>query len=413
MELRRWGRQSRSERLLRTARPTAPDKLVQRLAMEARPMRRTGAPRLVAAGFASAIMLVGLAAVGGVSRAATEVAHIASVATGHTNNFGARLALSVNTTNAANAQYGGQTVSSQTQSSTAGPGSAGTIAVTPSRNAKMSVAVSWSTTTFGKPVSIHLDPAPPSVTSSALVGSGNSIVSIIVTDSSGNIVHTLSAPIAIRFANPPKNFRPVISDDGTSYQALPLLPNKTLDDLTSDNFEGGKAGYYYDTNGDVVILTTHLTLFAVLYSANVNVSESGKKTPAAGSGKFGDPTRNHTGAPVLKQVGSKITPAVGAKGAERIPFSFTVDEQAAVYMTIYNAKGNPVWIDKSGTTIRGQAYTGAPVHTLHLVILRPGQINTKIKVPAGTLTPGQKYKIRITAIDFDGHKVTEYTTFTA
>ena len=93
-----------------------------------------------------------------------------------------------------------------------------------------------------------------------------------------------------------------------------------------------------------------------------------------------------------------------------MPFTFSVDEQAAVYLSIYDAKGNPVWINTTGTVIRGHKYTGAKVHTLHLVILRPGQIKTLLNT-AG-LKAGQKYKIRITAVDFDGHKVTEFTTFT-
>jgi hypothetical protein len=409
MGMLRWKKGSNSEQLLRAARPEAPESLVQRLALQATPTRRAGAPRFALAGVATAAMLVGLAAVGGVSYAANEVAHIASVATGHTNHFGKRLAIAINTSSAANDQYGGQQTSSQTQSKPAAPNTSGAISVQPSGasgpGGPTIVSVDWGTTTFAAPVFVHVDPAPPAVTSSALVGVGNQIVSIIVTDSSGQAIHQLAAPLAIRFSNPPKNFVPVVSTDGVNFRALTLI---TGTELTADQQDG----YYVDTNGDIVVLTRHLTLFAVLYKANITTSESGRQAPQAGSGAFGDPTRNHTGAPVLQQVGSTITPHSNGT-AVHVPFTFHVDEQAAIFISIYDAKGNPLWINKTGTFVRLHPYAGKAVHTLHLVILRPGQIKTLLKVAEGALVPGQKYKIRITAQDFDGHKVTEFTTFTA
>lgn len=410
MSFRRWNKGSNSEQLLRAARPEAPESLVQRLAVQATPARRAGAPRFALAGVATAAMLIGLAAVGGVSYAANEVAHFAQVATGHTNHFGTRLAIAVNTSSAANDQYGGEQTSTQTQSKPAVVNTSGGITVTPSApaapgEAPTVVSVDWGTSTFSTPVSVHVDPAPPAVTSSALVGVGNQVISIIVTDSGGNAVHNLAAPLAIRFANPPKGFVPVVSTDGTDYRALTLLDGTTLAADQQD-------GYYVDTNGDIVVLTRHLTLFAVLYKANITSSESGRKAPLAGSGAFGDPTRNHTGAPVLAQVGDTITP-VSNGIAVHVPFTFHVDEQAAVFISIYDAKGNPLWIRRDGTFVRLHPYTGTPVHTMHLVIKRPGQIKTLLKVAEGALVPGKTYKIRITAVDFDGHKVTEFTTFTA
>jgi hypothetical protein len=144
----------------------------------------------------------------------------------------------------------------------------------------------------------------------------------------------------------------------------------------------------------------------------VNVSESGKKTPQAGSGLFGDPTRNHVGAPKLEEVGTTITPR-SVKGATVVPFAFFVDEQAATYISIYDAKGDPVVIDRNGTTIRGHRTSGTPVKAMHVVILRPGTIKTGLRIPAGVLESGETYKIRVTAIDFDGHKTISYVTFTA
>jgi hypothetical protein len=53
------------------------------------------------------------------------------------------------------------------------------------------------------------------------------------------------------------------------------------------------------------------------------------------------------------------------------------------------------------------------VRALHLAILRPGTIKTGLRIPAGVLESGETYKVRVTAIDFDGHKTVSYVTFTA
>lgn len=411
MNIRWWNDNSKLEARLRAARPEAPDELVRRLSAQTRSRRAAmrPTPRIALAGVASAVMLVGIAAMGGVGRAASDVAHAVQVATGHTSSFGTQMAVAVKTSNAANNQYGGQTVSVRTSSKAAVAGIAGAITVNApapgNGQAAQHVAVNWQTTTFTTPVTIHVDPTPPQVTSSALLGSNNQLVSVIVTDSAGNAIHQLSAPMDILFQNPPKGFVPVVSTDGVNFRALTLVTGPGLPAGQSD-------GYYKDANGDIHILTMHLTMFAVLYSANANLSETGKKTPQAGSGLFGDPTRNHVGAPRLVQVGSTIRTAT-VRGATVVPFTFHVDEQAATYVSIYDAFGNPVTIDRNGTLIRGHRYSGTPVKTLHLVINRPGQISTKLKVPAGLLKAGQPYKIRVTAVDFDGHKTVTYATFTA
>ncbi len=403
MSFVRWGRESREARLLRASRPEAPDGFVRRLAVSATPRRRPGrAPRFALAGVATAAMLIGLAAVGGASYAASEIVHIVQVATGHTNYFGKRLAIEVAKPSPAADQYGGVTVSSGTVSAVVQPSSTAptVVSVATPGPTGTSVDVQVAPGTFTAPVVVHVDPAPPAVTQSAtLVGSNNQVVSIVVTDTSGQAVHSLPTPLSIVFKNPPKGFVPVVSTDGVNYRQLTLLSGTTLAADQQD-------GYYVAADGSIVILTRHLTLFAVLYSANINVSESGRKTPPAGSGQFGDPTRNHVGAPKLTQVGGKITPTAG-----RVPFTFHVDEQASVYISIYDAKGNPVWIRRNGTSVRAHPYSGTPVYAFHVVILRPGYIKTLLNTVG--LTAGQTYKLRITAVDFDGHKVTAYTTFTA
>lgn len=404
MSFVRWGTESREARLLRAARPEAPEGLVRRLAASTGSAgRTTRAPRFALAGVATAAMLVGLAAVGGASYAANEIAHIVQVATGHTNYFGKRLAVEIVKSSPAADQYGGISVSNNAVSATIQPSKTTptVISVTPPGPTATSVTVSVAPATFTTPVVIHVDPTPPTTTASqSLTGAGNQILSIVVTNTSGQAIHTLAAPMSITFHNAPKGFVPAVSLNGVDYRALTDIdPATTLTDQQQDG--------YYRSGTDVIVLTRHLTIFAVLYSANINVSESGRKTPAAGSGQFGDPTRNHVGPPKLTQVGRTIKPIAG----NRVPFTFHVDEQAAVYLGIYDAKGNPVRILRNGTSVRSHPYSGTPVMTFHVVILRPGYIKTVLK--AAHLTPGAKYKIRITAVDFDGHKVTEYTTFTA
>lgn len=405
MSFVRWGTESREARLLRKARPEAPDGLVRRLAASTTPLRRSGrAPRFALAGVATVAMLAGLAAVGGASYAASEIVHIVQVATGHTNYFGKRLAIEVAKSSPAADQYGGVTVSNQAVSAVVEPSATSptVVSVATPGPTGTSIDVQVAPGTFTTPVAIHVDPAPPAVTQSAtLVGGGNQIVSIVVTDTSGGTaIHSLPTPLSVVFKNPPKGFVPVVSTDGVNFRALTNISPATT--LTADQQDG----YYIAGDGSIVILTRHLTLFAVLYSANVNVSESGRKTPPAGSGQFGDPTRNHVGAPKLTQVGGKITPTAG-----RVPFTFHVDEQASVYISIYDAKGNPVWIRRNGTSVRSHPYSGTPVMAFHVVILRPGYIKTLLNTVG--LQAGQTYKLRITAVDFDGHKVTAYTTFTA
>jgi hypothetical protein len=185
---------------------------------------------------------------------------------------------------------------------------------------------------------------------------------------------------------------------------IPLLSGTTLPD-------GQDLGYYVDSSGKIVVLTKILGTIGLVKKANVTVAESGRRTPTAGTGRFGDPTRNHSGPPVLKRVGT-ITPTRGSNGVYHLPLTFHVDEQAAVYVEVYHPNGDPFWIVREGTSIRGARYTGWPVHTMHLVINRPGLIRTQIQLPRDSLVAGETYKIRVTAVDFDGHKVTTFTTFT-
>jgi hypothetical protein len=402
-------------RALRAHAPSAPDELVQRLAARASATRpRTfHVPRLAGAGALTAAMLVGVAAVGGISYAATQVTQLAHRVKVQHVSMGAAMTKVPQFSTSAQAQYGGITVSDNTVSTVVAPSvGAQTVAVTTpgatgatGANAPAALVTISAAATGNKAVVVHVDPTPPA-TSTPLVGLRNQLISVVITDpATGQAVHNLSAPIDITLRNPPKGYAPVTSEDGVAFRAIPLLKGTTLP-------EGQQDGYFLDADGTIHILTRHVTVFAAVFKANIRVSETGKTTPEAGSGLFGDPTRNHTGAPALAQVGDSIAP-LKRSFATFVPFTFHVDEQANMSVAIYDAKGKAVKIDENGTRVRGAKYKGSMVKALPLSILRPGQIKTLLKVPNGMLKAGKTYKIRVAATDFDGHQVVQFVSFKA
>jgi hypothetical protein len=207
----------------------------------------------------------------------------------------------------------------------------------------------------------------------------------------------------------PADYVPVISTDGTSWRSTSLLDGQTLPDGKPD-------GYYVVRNaaGDIVeihILTRHLTVFAVLYKADISISESGRKVPQAGSGLFGDPTRNHNGAPAMKQVGT-VKPTVEVNGTS-VPVRFFLDEQAYLRVSLVDSKGNEVLLNAAGTMLRGHKLTGGLTRSLHVAILRPGTMSVALKTALPHLQKGTTYRVRFTATDFDGHKTVQFVRFTA
>ncbi|HVU76084.1 MAG TPA: hypothetical protein VHC67_00785 [Gaiellaceae bacterium] len=409
--------------MLRAARPAAPEDLVRRLSAEATRVQRRPSRRFAVAGIATAVMVAGLAAIGGVGRAAAQVSHVVQVATGHTDTFGTHLAVQLDQQSAARAQYNPKTTTSGNTTSATVP------ANTPSTITTGGASVTLTSSTSLK--AAVTSGLPSSSTSTATLTSGkqqNTFVTVSLTDANGNQVGQLLVPLQVQLSISsttssssntalPTNYAVTFSTNGTDFESIPECVNGQLGTdqtacyIVASSSDRSSAARGSDSGPSVQILSVKPGIFGLVYKANITKSETGKTVPQAGSGKFGDPTRNHVGSPVLKQVGSKITPATSLQST-KVPFNFSVDEQAAVYISIYDAKGNPVWIRTTGTKVRGHTYSGKAVHALHLVVLRPGQINTLLNVAPGTFKAGQTYKLRITAVDFDGHKVTEYTTFT-
>jgi hypothetical protein len=364
-------------------------------------------PQLRAALF-TAIVAVGIAAVGGVGYAMTYVGSVIDGVT-HITIVHTRSSVRTVVVNAANDQYGTTTTQTTTATtttstvaavSTSGDGtktatvpqsSAGTVTVAPPTDGSAPTQVTWSSTTFATPVTVTIDPTPP-IAAPAFAGpASDQIVSIVVTNpATGQVIHQLSAPLEIVFPNAPKGYVPAFSEDGVNFQALTEISGPPLPDSQQD-------GYYVASDGSIHILTRHLTQFAVLYKANYSQSESGRKTAPAGSGKFGDPTRMHTGAPNVDVLKPTLS-------GESVSFSFFVDEQAAVYFHVIS-NGKQLVISPS-STVRKSPVGGTGHTTLHVVILRPGTIATTLHVPG--VKAGSK--VQVTFVDYDGHKVTKTLT---
>jgi len=290
-------------------------------------------------------------------------------------------------------------------------GAAGTVEISVPASAGMAptkVAVNWTSSTFATPVVLKIDPTPSGV-STFVVKSGNVLISITVTDSSGAPVKALAAPLDITFVNPSPGFVPAVSEDGVSFRAVPLLQGTTLPDGQPD-------GYYVDSSGTVHLLTRHLTIFGIINKANVNVSESGRKTPPAGSGLFGDPTRNHVGATVIRGVGGSAIAKRTADGGTVVRFTLFIDEQASLRLAVLDATGNQAVLSRAASTVRGARQSGGPVKNMQVVIKRPGTITFAIKIPRGQLVPAKSwktYRLRVSALDFDGNRTVRFLSFKA
>lgn len=412
------------EDALRAARPEAPERLVDRLVrrIETRDRRPAGLRGALRAGLLTAGVLGALAAVGGLGYFASLTLQVADKTGSRVVNLrNARNQVVQQVQNAALAQYatttsggggggGGAPATTTTTTTattttagtttTASTGSTGTVAVTTPSGG--SVSVSWGGSSLPVPATISVNPTPtvPGIT----VGGGlNKYVSVTITNSqTGAPIHQLAAPIDITFTNPPAGFRPAVSEDGVHFRQLARISGPPLPASMQD-------AYYVDSAGNIHILTRHVTIFAVVYSANIAVSESGRLTPPAGSGKFGDPTRNQPGAPKMHKVGTgAITSSAG-----KVPVTFFVNEQASIHVSVLDAAGNQIVLLQKGSVLRGHGLKGPATKNVHVVILRPGTIKLTMRAPAHLLKAGQRYRLQIRAIDFDGHHTVLNIPFTA
>jgi len=96
-----------------------------------------------------------------------------------------------------------------------------------------------------------------------------------------------------------------------------------------------------------------------------------------------------------------------------VPATFFVNEQASIHLSILEGS-KKIAILERGTRIRGALIrSGGVVKNFHIVILRPGTINVKLHVPASAhLVAGQKVRLRVWALDYDGNKTVAFIPFT-
>lgn len=280
------------------------------------------------------------------------------------------------------------------------PGGQTSVAVSGSSAGAPAVTVNVPSSVFSTPVHLSVNPAPgassfgavtttPAV--SAILGApplSLTFVSISAsTVSGGASVTSLAAPLEVDFSNVAPDWQPFyVGSDG--FHWIPDIGGPSaLSCGTGDGF--------YRSGSTVVILTCHLTVFGAASPSVVPVSESGKATPAAGSGSFGDPTRNHFGPPVFTKAAA-LKPANGI-----VPVTFRLDEQAEVDVSIAGAS-----LEATGSkTTRGSVESRGTAKTLKLLILQPGTVSAR--VDALGLKPGGTYTITLTATDYDGHTVTQ------
>ncbi|HVS84914.1 MAG TPA: hypothetical protein VHD91_04730 [Gaiellaceae bacterium] len=419
--MNRWRKDSDLKRLFSKVEPQVPEGLVERLtARAARPSTTRWAMRRVAlAGGLSVVLLTALAAVGGISYAGTLAKDIVTGQTVHRIVFGSRLSQKEQVSalpqahNAALDQYGqsgNETTQAvkpdQTQTVSAGTSS---VAITPDAASAIVAAAPGAL--------IHVDPTPPNQ-------AGNlAAVSIVVTNAQGTIIPiTLSGdqkPLAVTLAASTGDGAIPCVDSGNGCAAAPELTDAakakvaagtlTCSDLDSTT----RDGYYEPDASHVVIFTCHLTVFAVVTKDKLSISASGRKFAPAGSGKFGDPTLYSPQPAQLKQVGSSVTVgSLKSLSGHSVSFGFFVNEQVAAYITVF-AKGKKLPIALKGTMIRGTTLTNkVDVKALHIPVLKPGTLKLRLRIPDGRLQPGEHYRIRILAIDYDGNKTYGFIPFT-
>jgi hypothetical protein len=124
---------------------------------------------------------------------------------------------------------------------------------------------------------------------------------------------------------------------------------------------------------------------------------------------WGDPNHNHSGPPGLTKKGGAFAPPLTPKlkgTLATLSTSFTVDEQAHLFISVFDRKtGKEIIIDQKQSKV-GKGISGKPTKVLQYLVLVPRTIPLKLTLPVRYLVPGAKYAIRIIARDPQGNKRT-------
>lgn len=124
---------------------------------------------------------------------------------------------------------------------------------------------------------------------------------------------------------------------------------------------------------------------------------------------WGDRNHVHTGPPGLTKKGGAFAPPLTPKlkgTLATLSTSFTVDEQAHLFISVFDRKtGKEIIIDQKQSKV-GKGISGKPTKVLQYLVLVPRTIPLKLTLPVRYLVPGAKYAIRIIARDPQGNKRT-------
>jgi hypothetical protein len=240
---------------------------------------------------------------------------------------------------------------------------------------------------------------PPTQATSQLTGQDNVAFTVTATTDDGTEIHTLGTYITFT-VTAPCGFSPAVYANG-GWRAMSEVPAPpTIADLGS-NGDGYSVGSCDATTGTAAysLYTAHLSTFGIVAPENIDVSQSGRKLKAAGSGKFGDSLLVKPGPPTLR------FPKAPVVKNGKIAFSYYVNEQVSAYLHVLSG-GKEVPILAGKSIYRGHRIRGVSRKTIHISMLRPGTALTTLAV--GSLKPGSK--VAVTVIDYDGNKVTRTIT---
>jgi len=124
---------------------------------------------------------------------------------------------------------------------------------------------------------------------------------------------------------------------------------------------------------------------------------------------WGSPKHNHPGPPKCtppappkgKKPGKgfftpPLTPSA-SNGTSTVSTSFTIDEQAHLFVSVFNQKTRQELSIEQAKSKIGGSLTGKPAKTVNYLVLVPRTIPLKISVPSKDLQPGSSYVIRVIA----------------
>lgn len=133
---------------------------------------------------------------------------------------------------------------------------------------------------------------------------------------------------------------------------------------------------------------------------------------------YGDKNHTHTGPPGVKPEGGKFAPPLTARKqdsyARVVSTSFTLDEQAHLYISVVDGSGKQVLLTQKsvrGSSSFGAGLNGPQAKVIQYLVLVPRTMPLALRIPANLLVPGQMYRIRISAVDAEGNKTTSYIRF--